>query len=144
MNNIFSKLPENIIIENIIPYIYKFQDKSLLSDIRSFNKDYDLVDSIYSYSYKEVILLNDLKKFVKSIDDSSMINAMMVSSHIYSPFFTRNIMLKNKSITQIAIWKKYFYESKISISSKNRLIWGLMTPKERTSFFNKFILEDDE
>ena len=67
MNNIFSKLPENIINDNIIPYIYKFQDKSLLSDIRSFNKDYDLVDSIYSYSYKEVILLNDLNKFVKSI-----------------------------------------------------------------------------
>ena len=52
MNNIFSKLPENIINDNIIPYIYKFQDKSLLSDIRSFNKDYDLVDTIYSYSYK--------------------------------------------------------------------------------------------
>ena len=90
MNNIFSKLPDNIIFDNIIPYIYKFQDKNLLSDIRSFNKDYNLVDSIYSYSYKEIILLNDLKKFVKSIDDNSMINAMMVSSYIYSPFFTRN------------------------------------------------------
>ena len=147
-NNNKINLPECIIINNIIPFTYKLKDKNLLLDIRSFQTDFDLVDNIYccepirDSNYGNMLFFNDLTKFIKSVDNSSMLNAMMVSKHIYKPFFTRNILLKNKSITQIAIWQKQFYENKINVKSKNRLIWGLMTPSERTHFFNVFVLKD--
>ena len=38
---------------------------------------------------------------------------------------------------------KTFYDSKLNVKSKIRIIWGLLTPIERTSFFNIFVLEDD-
>lgn len=143
MNNIFTNLPDDIVIEKILPFSYKFQDKSILADIRSFTKDYDLVDSIYAYNYKNVIFFNDLKRFIKTIDNNSMLNSMLVSKHKYSPFFQRHIMLKDKSIIGVATWQKYFYDSKLNVKSKIRIIWGLLTPIERTSFFNIFVLEDD-
>lgn len=144
MNNIFTNLPDDVVIEKIIPFSYKFQDKSILADIRSFKKDFDLVDSIYAYSYKNVIFFNDLKRFIKTIDNNSMLNSMLVSKHRYSPFFQRHVMLKDKSIIGVATWQKYFYDSKLNVKSKIKIIWGLLTPVERTSFFNMFVLEDDE
>ena len=148
-NNNKIKLPECIIINDIMPFTYKLHDKNLLLDIRSFNTDFNLVDSMYccepirESNYGNMLFFNDLTKFIKTVDNSSMLNAMMDSKDIYKPFFTRKILLKNKSITQIECWQKQFYESKISVNSKNRLIWGLMTPSERTHFFNVFILLDD-
>ena len=33
--------------------------------------------------------------------------------------------------------------NKNNINNKNRIIWGLLSPEERTRFFNTFVLEDD-
>jgi len=149
MNNIFTKLPDNIINNHIMPYVYKFQDKNLLLDIHSFKKDYDLVYSIYSCEpirsskYSNMLFLNDLQKFIIAIDNNSILNSILMNTYIYSPFFQRNFQLENHSIIDIIRWQKRFYESKLNITSKIRIIWGLLTPTERTKFFNKYILEDD-
>lgn len=149
MNTILTKLPDNIINNNIMPYVYKIQDKNLLLDIRSFKKDYDLVKGSYSCEpirnnkYEHMLFLNDLMKFIIVIDNNSMLNSILIDTSTYSPFFQRHFHLKNSTIIDIARWQKQFYESQLNVTSKIRIIWGLLTPTERTSFFNKYILEDD-
>lgn len=139
---IFNKLPKEIIREKIIPYTYKFVKKDLLFDIRSFKKDYDLIDSIYSYSYKDIILLNDLEKCIRKIDNNNTMLSIM-ENHSYKPFFSRHFILKNKCFGYISIWQKHFFDTKKNINSKIRMIWGLMTPSERTYFFNLYILVEE-
>lgn len=150
MNNIFKKLPDQIVIENIIPFTYKFQNKNILTDIRSFKKDYDAVENLYccepirDKNYGIMLFFNDLKKFIKIIDNNSMLNSMLVSKHMYSPFFQRHIMLKDKSIIGVAASQKCFYGNKLNKTNKIKTIWGLLTPAERQVFINTFALENDE
>jgi hypothetical protein len=139
---IFNQLPKDIIREKIIPYTYNFVKKELLVDIRSFKKDYDLVDSIYSYSYKDVILLNDIEKCIRKIDNKNTVHSIMEKVP-YKPFFSRHFILKNKSLGYTSVCQKKFFDSKKNINSKIRLIWGLMTPSERTYFFNLYILDEE-
>lgn len=58
-----NKIPEDIIINIIIPYTYQIIPKELSSDIISFRKDLDLIDNLYSFDYNYKILLNDLLIF---------------------------------------------------------------------------------
>jgi len=143
MEFIYKNLPLDIITNYIMPFTYRFQDKKLLRDIRSFKKDYDLIDSIYSYSYKSVILFNDLEIFIRSIDNASVVDSIIIRRGGYMPFISRNYMLKDKSLTELSIFHKSFFQNKSNINNKNRIIWGLLTPEERTKFFNTFVLEDD-
>jgi len=143
MECIYEKLPLDLVINNIMPFAYCPQDKSLLHDIRSFKKDYDLIDSIYSYSYKSIILFNDLELFIRSIDNLSVVDSIIIKRNGYLPFISRNYMLNKKSLCDLAMFHKRFFQNKNNINSKNRIIWGLLTPEERTKFFNTFVLEDD-
>jgi hypothetical protein len=150
MNNIFKNLPDQIVVENITPFLYKFQNKNILRDIRSFKKDFEMVENLYccepirDKDYGIMLFFNDLKKFIKIIDNNSMLNSMLVSKHIYSPFFQRHIMLENKSIIGVAATQKCFYCNKLKKTSKIRTIWGLLTPSERKIFLNTFALENHE
>lgn len=143
MEYIYEKLPLDLVINNIMPFAYCPQDKSLLRDIRSFKNDYDLLDSIYSYSYKSIILFNDLELFIRSIDNMSVIDSIIIRTNGYLPFISRNYMLNKKSLCDLAMFHKGFFQNKNNINSKNRIIWGLLSPEERTKFFNTFCLEDD-
>ncbi len=143
MECLYGKLPLDLVINKIMPFAYCPQDANLLHDIRSFKKDYDLIDSIYSYSYKSVILFNDLEIFIRSIDNISVVDSILIKSNGYSPFISRNYMLKKKSLCDLAMYHKGFFQNKNNINNKNRIIWGLLSPEERTRFFNTFVLEDD-
>ena len=114
-----------------------------MRDIRSFKKDYDLIDSIYTYSYKSIILFNDLEIFIRSIDNISVVDSIIIKRNGYLPFISRNYMLNKKSLCDLAMFHKRFFQNKNNINSKNRIIWGLLSPEERTKFFNTFVLEDD-
>ena len=60
---IFGKLPEEIIINHIMPFAYKPQPANLLSDIRSFYTDFHLLDNYWFY-YNTYCMYNDIIEFI--------------------------------------------------------------------------------
>ena len=62
--NIFRRLPEDVIINNIMPFLYKPQPKDLLLDIRSFYTDFHLLDN-YRFYYNTHCLYNDIIDYYK-------------------------------------------------------------------------------
>jgi len=60
------KIPNEVIINHIIPFTYQTQHKDLLTDIISFKKDFDIIKNIYVFDYNLHILLNDLLLFFDS------------------------------------------------------------------------------
>lgn len=130
---IFSRLPQELINYCIMPYAYSPKPGDLLLDIHTFVNDFSLISSIYQTQYNDLILLNDLELFVNSIDENIITNSL--SSHI---IFSR---LRGNRNTILA--KETFFKQKnVNTARKIRLLWGLFTPRERTLFFNQFILED--
>lgn len=121
----FSRLPHEIIDNHIMPYAYNLQPKELLLDIKSWNTDMNLIsynyftESMRPFSkYNELILLNDLERFIKQ----------------------NSVSLSNSRISSLL--KIFLIDKTENMMRKIRLLIGLLTPRERTMFFNQFILED--
>ena len=136
---LFNKLPEEIINNHIIPYTYCNQPPILLHDIRSFLSDYSLITSIYFTQYKVCVLLNDLIKTVNSID-----NYVDCNETTQVKVFSRLNRLEGIDNENYNLWKYQYFNniSSDNVVPKIRTIIGLLTPRERTIFFNTFILED--
>ena len=129
----FAELPTDIINNCIIPFSYSPQSPELLHDLKSYVRDFSLITSIYYTQYNECILLNDLEKMVDSID-SRVGNINPSSKTVVSRLYGNKDDEKSKQF--------FFNDKKMNTDQKNRLLWGLLTPTERTRFFNRFILED--
>lgn len=112
-------LPEEIIINHILPYTYNLKDRNHLMDIRSFTSDLGILENVYWFEFKNITLLNDLECFISELK--------------------RNIFLtdfkKSKSNSNC------FINKTTKTNRKIRLIWGLLTPIERTRFINKYIID---
>ena len=125
---IFGYLPEEIIINHIMPFVYHPQPKNLMSDIRSFYTDFHLFDN-YSYYYNTYCLYNDILDFINLENlllrhyNCKNLSGYDLSFYVFSNFYT--IRIKN-------------------VYSKNRMLWGLMTPTERTRFINEYVIDIDE
>jgi len=125
---IFGYLPEEIIVNHIMPFIYEPQPKNLMSDIRSFYTDFHLLDN-YNYYYNTYCLYNDIIEFINLENllvrhyNCKKLSGYQLSFYVVCNFYT--IIIKN-------------------VSGKNRILWGLMTPTERTQFINKYIIDIDE
>ena len=123
---LFGNLPEEIIINHIMPYIYKPQPADLLSDIRSFYTDFHLLDNYWFY-YNTYCMYNDIIEFINLENllgrhyNCKNLSGYDLTFYTISNFYT--IIIKN-------------------VSGKNRFLWGLMTPTERTQFINKYIIDD--
>ena len=138
--NLVRRLPDDVIMNHILPYTYVTQPRRLLNDIRSFTTDYNLVESVYMTQFNELILLNDLLRFLYiNITPSYGIN------NIFENVLRRHFYMKNKSdaylITQVRV--NFHRNVGVNTERKIRVIWGLMTPWERTKFVNKYILQDE-
>ena len=122
-----NKLPKDLIYNHIVPFTYQLQDKKLLLDIRSFVSDYNILEHLYFCDYSSIILLNDLQIFIY---DSN--------KYIFSRF---NKMKCNTKL-QVCCYEISFFNNKTSNTEmKVRLLWGLLTPFERTKFINRFIID---
>jgi hypothetical protein len=128
-----SKIPDDIIINHIIPYTYNIQPKEFLNDIKSFYNDYNTINDVYLFEYNAVILLRDLL-FFTVIYNKSMIN--IVKKHIFFNKYT------NKQIYNYILYK---IELTINLNTerKIRFLIGLMTPIQRAKFINRFVLLDN-
>jgi len=129
-----SKIPDDIIINHIIPYTYNIQPKELLMDIKSFYIDYNIINNVYIFDYNNVILLRDLLFFTEIYEYKKLIN-----------IFKKHIFFKNYLNTRIYNYIINNIELNIKINTvrKVRFLIGLMTPFQRTQFINKFILIDN-
>jgi hypothetical protein len=77
-NTLLKLLPNEIIINHIIPYTYQIQSKELVMDIITFQKDFNIIQNIFVFDYNYKILLNDLELFCsenKKINSSKHLNS---------------------------------------------------------------------
>lgn len=129
-------LPDDVIINHIIPYTYMIKPYKNLYDIRNYYMDYEIVDNHYSFNYNNYILINDLVLFCN--------NHLNLETEINVNFFNilnRNFMANKKSRDEISLYiiKNFYTEIHQNIDYKIRLLWGLFRPKERIFFRTKFI-----
>ena len=135
-----SNIPEDVVINHIVPYTYERQKKEILQDIRTHYSDYQLLNDWYTYGYNEAICFNDLLRFC-----NNCIVPIRFNKKWYEIVLKRHIMFSNSSeevLTEYIIDKFYFTAYEM-ISPKIRFIWGLLTPIERTRFINMYVLKYD-
>jgi hypothetical protein len=142
-----------------MPYLHKPQPPNLLSDIRSFYQDYNLVENYYAFEYNFDILLVDLVRFlniktvlivcglmipyyVNGLVNEEQTNTRLENIYI---FFRRHYCYKNMDafkLTDVII--NNFEMSRFeNITRKTRFLWGLMRPIQRTRFINEYVLIDE-
>ena len=63
LSELMQKLPIEIIVNNIAPFIYLKQDKYLLNDIRSYFNETRFLENLYYSEFNDSILLYDLLRF---------------------------------------------------------------------------------
>jgi len=131
------KIPLDVIINHIIPYTYAKQPPRLMSDIRSFHEDYRIIANYYYYELNEYILLRDIVYFYNS---GHPIDAGIEQAFVYK--LNRNISLQKKPLEQkyVFIVLRYYENIIVNADKKIKFLWGLLTPRERTAFINRYII----
>lgn len=129
-----TKIPYAVIQRHIIPYTYLPQSKQLLHDIRSYMQDYNLIMSHYSTQYNNNILIADILFYYRL--PLKLVTVLM--RHV--KYMNRN---PNDMYTLIISSYYSYNTNNVSVSRIIRNIFGLMTPKERTGFINKYIIPSE-
>ena len=131
--SIFSKLPEEVIVNHVMPFAYKIQKKDLLKDIQHYNMDLNSCRIFYDWNS----LLRDMIHFINLNLKTRFgrINAITIFKRIYA--------LKDKSdreinefINKFSVLDKDTYVNK----RKARQLFGLLNRYERVEFFNVYVL----
>lgn len=154
------KLPIDM-LRYILPYTYNVQSKELLRDIRSYIEEYALIDSVYSTQYNYNILLCDLEIYLKMLDVennynydnidgfrdiihnviNNRIETNDILSHQYYNRYNKHLYLQRKDTNEIVeSVNNIFLNKNKNAYRKTKLLFGLLTPEERTRFFNTYIL----
>ena len=130
------KIPNDIIINNIIPYTYIKKCPKHLQDIRSFYSHFSLVENYYYIYYNQDILFNDLEEFFYKNDEVFSI------TNQYYKIFKRHIMFQDIQHIIISNYLYTTFNNNVNKpNNKIKFIWGLLTPIERIAFLNKYVLE---
>jgi hypothetical protein len=126
--DLIKKLPDDVIINIILPFLYKPQPKELLMDIKNFNTTFNEIDNYYAYEFNYFIMLQDL------------LNYFYYGNENFYIILKRNFMFSD---LENLIISKYIYENYHNKISKNRkpkyhskIIWGLLIPNERKIFID--------
>ena len=136
--NYIQRLPEDVVINHIIPYTYQLQPRRLLYDIRSFVNDYALVESIYMTQFNALILLNDLLQFCYiNVSPSYGIE------NIFENVLRRHYCIYGKSEEYLISRVRLNFHRNVEVRTERKIkfIWGLLTRQERTQFINKYLLD---
>jgi len=132
----FYILPEDVIVNHIMPFTYRPQPKELLLDIRSYYSDFYFILNNYTFEMNCRILLRDLIEFtIKTIDGTDAIDKV-------ATFLSRSITGKSKGLSTINCYINRNFKTTLfqQLYRKIRTFIGLFTPVERTRFINDYIL----
>ena len=66
LSTLFNMLPTDVIINHIAPYTYQTKPEKLMSDIRSFVCQYQMVEEYYLTILNDHIFLHDLARGLKA------------------------------------------------------------------------------
>ena len=137
---LMAKLPEEIIIQHICPYLYKPQSKDLCDDIKSFVYTkkylYDLYYSKYSLrTYNKEWLLADITRFINGYN-----SYFFRYSNLYYARVKKLFMLKDKKLEFV---HKFIckIEHQLPKGIGIHIKLGILNPKERKGLigFLKYI-----
>jgi hypothetical protein len=119
---LINQVPYDIIINNIIPYLYIPQSKKLLEDIKDFYITYSEIKDYYSVHFNYFIMYNDISNF---LHNNNKFYKTIKRHYIFSNF--EYVTIGNY------IYIKY---NKINRKPKNKckFLWSLLTPEERKIF----------
>jgi hypothetical protein len=133
-------LPDDIVVNHIIPYTYEKQSKILLQDIRSYSSDLDLIDNYYMFESNEIILLNDLVRFC-----NNNIAPVYDVEPRYETILKRHFSMKDKTRLEIKQFVFIDFHRRLIVHPERKIkfLWGLLTPLERTRFFNRYVLPNE-
>lgn len=127
--SIFSNLPEDVIINHIMPFAYRTQNKLLLRDIRSFHKDLNECKVYYHWTS----LLFNLLYYTNAMKCSSVVKTESV--------FKRAYLLKDKTDSEIDMFRNNYHNNYNHDTKRRvRLLFGLLSTSERATFYNNYVL----
>lgn len=134
--DLLSKVPFDVIINHIIPFTYRVQHYSILTDIRSHYRDKKLLENLFYIEYNPYILAHELIWFFnkKSIP-------IYYINKIYSNILKRHYMLSDKTIPDLFFFAFHKLHSNLYKNPERiiHFLWGLLNPFERTAFLNHYL-----
>lgn len=137
--NYITRLPLDIIINNLIPFTYITQPRELLQDIRSFSADFSTLEQYYYSEFNENVLVIDLYNFC----NRSNVYACNMNND-FGKMLRRNFRLKNKPYSYLNNYSFIHYrrDGYVMINRKIKIIWGVLNPIERTQFITMYLIRN--
>lgn len=132
---LIQKIPNDIIINCIIPFLYEPQPKKLLEDIKNFYITFLKLEEFYSFEYNYYIMFYDLQNFFLYGEE----NVSITNQFYY--IFKRHFIFQNLQYIIISNYVYNKFNKKKDIKSKNnsKFLWGLLTNDERINFIKNYI-----
>jgi len=133
------KLPEEIIVNHIAPFMYCPQNIVLLDDIRSFYKDKRFLENLYYTEFNDTILVYDLVRFCNCGLTSNGINPS------FERILRRNLILSKKPSAYVVSYILSSFVTSVTHNAlaKTKFLWTLLSPGERTNFINRVLFNLD-
>ena len=136
---LWKKIPVDVFINHIIPYTYKKINNKVLNDIRNFNFDFQMIIDYYYFDMNEMCLLVDLTWFC----NNSRNTLYIATNHSFIDILDRNFTFKNFSLDKKIDFIKtnFYFNINANTHKKNKFLLSLLTPSERASFINEYIIQ---
>ena len=135
MQTHFAKLPQDVIINHIAPFIYRPQRSPLLQDIM----DYRESENILMYMTKnDKELIRQLFRFCNLTAKYHYIIGVRFRSILQRMFLLSNI---NFLDIHQHIYKHYYIKQHMNTRRKIRMLIGILTPTERTQLINSMLIQ---
>uniref|UniRef100_A0A6C0LBQ6 Uncharacterized protein n=1 Tax=viral metagenome TaxID=1070528 RepID=A0A6C0LBQ6_9ZZZZ len=137
---LLNSLPEDVIMNHILPYTYLPQPPRLMMDVRSFYTDFSILENAYTYDFNYDVLIYDMICFC---------NRSRIPSYNTHNSFVKllNRMFRMKKWTYSTcnnfVFVVFHRDVVLNPERKIKFLWGMLNPRERTLFINNYVIEDD-
>jgi len=138
---LWKKIPTDLFINHIMPYVYQKQHDDLLNDIRNFVFDYRMIVNYYFFDLNEYCLLVDLVAFCTNHLCNNPLHNTSKMSFIF--FLERNTLFRNMRLGKKFEYIKsnFYFNLHTKTEMKIKFLFSLLTPFERARFINEYIIE---
>lgn len=127
------KLPEEIIVNHILPYTYSPITFELSQDIKDYVGNITRLNTLYSTTHTHIALFRCLISYLRLI---SRLSENMFISQKFIEIMSRHIMLQKCSQEQVSqyILKKIVEPKQLNYTRFFSILFGLMNIEERKTF----------